>query len=490
MLPLGEFLIERALIRHDQLETALREQKRSRRFLGDILLALGFIKRTAFYPALAEHLGLPFVDLSLGTGYHYDPNGWVQLTPNIEDDKIHIAVSDPQDAFIQLALRQNYPNRDLVFYLADPKAIEDLSYSGSVEPSSRDYAPDLLRDLITQAVDARASDLHFMPSSRHCQVLLRLDGVLIPLQTLHADQWQGLCAHIKVLGHLDLAESRRPQDGAFRFFRRSDPVDCRVSVIPVKEGESIVIRLLNPESIRLSLEHLGFTDVQAAKLKRIAHLSDGLFIITGPTGSGKTTTLYSILQEIIPSGRNVMTLEQPVEYRLDGVRQTEIQEDVLSFSDVLRSVLRHDPDVIYISEIRDAATAMIAVRAAMTGHLVLTTLHVGDVRLVPQRLEDLGVPPGYLSGVLKGGMSQRLIRLQCSGCLGDGCSSCLDTGYYGRHVIAEIFADGDDLNSQYQASRFERMAYQAQQLVAQNRTSQPEVQRVLGTLEQWGIHAA
>ncbi|WP_051908853.1 GspE/PulE family protein [Candidatus Odyssella acanthamoebae] len=485
---LGKFLIERRLIRQDQLDTALREQRRSRRFLGEILLAFGFAKREDFYPLLAEFMGFPFIDLSVCTDYFCHPQGWVEIKAP-SDDGLHIVVADPHDLFIQHSLALAYPDQNPILYLADPRTMEQLSHSQPLASSSQDYAPDLLRQLISRALEARASDVHFLPALHHCQVLLRLDGLLVPLQTLHRDQWQALCAHIKVLGHLDLAEARRPQDGSFRFYQGSDPIDCRLSTMPTKDGESIVIRLLDPRSVQTGLDQLGLLTHQVAKLKNIARSSEGLFIITGPTGSGKTTTLYSMLQEIIPAGRNIMTVEQPIEYRLEGVRQTEIQEEVTDFAKALRSILRHDPDVIYVSEIRDAETAMTAVRAAMTGHLVLTTLHVSDVRLIPRRLEDLGVPTGYLSGVLKGAMAQRLIRRSCVECSGKGCQSCFETGYRGRHVVAEIFTQGDDLETQYLTETNERMVRYARDLIG-HQTNRHEVDRVFGPVEPRAANAA
>ncbi len=486
---LGKFLIDRQLIRPDQLDTALREQRRSRRFLGEILLAFGFAKREDFYPLLAEFMGFPFIDLSVCTDYCYHPQGWIEIkkTTNVG---LHIVVADPHDLFLHHALALTYPDQPPTLYLADPRAIDQLSHSQSPALSSQDYAPDLLRQLIAQALEAGASDVHFSPALHHCQVLLRLDGMLVPLQTLHREQWQALCAHIKVLGHLDLAEARRPQDGSFRFYQGSDPIDCRLSTMPTKDGESIVIRLLDPRSVQAGIDQLGLLSHQVAKLKNIARTSEGLFIITGPTGSGKTTTLYSLLQEIIPAGRNIMTVEQPIEYRLEGIRQTEIQEEVTDFAKALRSILRHDPDVIYVSEIRDAETAMTAVRAAMTGHLVLTTLHVSDVRLIPRRLEDLGVSPGYLSGVLKGAMAQRLIRRRCTACCGKGCATCFETGYRGRQLVAEIFTHGDDLEHQYLTETNERMIRYARDLVRQDLTNRQEVDRIFGPIEPRAANAA
>jgi len=471
---LGQLLVTQGLIRGDQLETALREQARSRRFLGDVLLALGFIKESELYPILAQSLGYPYLDLATQTQARFHLGGWVEIDT---DTRLKLACCDPQDVFVRHKWRQTYGRDPDEVFLISPKQQAAISVP---QQSSAENAPGLFKSIMTQAIAARASDVHVIPGQHHCQIYLRIDGIMTPLQTIHKEQWLSLCAHIKVLGQLDLAENRRPQDGAFRLHHASNPIDCRLSILPTKDGESLVIRLLDPKSIILDLAQLGLQPHQQRDLEHIARCPSGLFVITGPTGSGKTTTLYAILSAMAGQGRNIMTVEQPVEYRLDEIRQTEIQSDVISFADALRAILRHDPDVIYISEIRDTETAITAVRAAMTGHLVLTTLHVNDVRLISRRLEDLGVPANYLKGILLGGMAQRLVRRNC--CL-DGCETCFGTGFKGRHIIAEVFAQGDDLQQQYLSRPLERLYHSANQLVVQGITNQLEVERVLGKVE-------
>lgn len=470
---LGELLITQGLIRSDQLDTALREQARSRRFLGDILVALGFVKEADLYPVLAQILGYPYLSQTGHTPLNIHPDGWgeIETIPALK-----IATSDPDNLFLQHKWRQFYGRDPDAIFLASPG---QLVKEQSLEENSGQTAPDLFKSLMIQAISLTASDVHFTPSPHHCQIYLRVDGVLTSFQTIHKDQWQNLCAHIKVLGHMDLAENRRPQDGSFRF-QHKFPVDCRLSIMPTKAGESLVIRILDPRSVIHGLDQLGLSFNQAAELTRVSHMPSGLFVITGPTGSGKTTTLYAMLSAIAGQGRNVMTLEQPIEYRLDDIRQTEVHPDITSFADALRAILRHDPDVIYVSEIRDEQTALTAVRAAMTGHLVLTTLHVNDVRLIPQRLEDLGVPASYLKGVLTGAMAQRLVRRVCCQ---TGCEACLQTGYAGRHVVAEVFARGHDLSQQYVNYPQERMSVHAHKLIAQGITTLSELDRVLGEQE-------
>jgi type II secretory ATPase GspE/PulE/Tfp pilus assembly ATPase PilB-like protein len=460
-MKLGTILIDKGLLRSDQLETALREQSRSHRFLGDILLTLGFIKESDLYTVLAEQLNRPVL-YEFKPSYHLHPGGWVEIETSAS---LNLATSDPDNLFLHQKWRQVYGRDPDQIYLMSPKQMAELAQPNS---SSRETIPDLFRSIVEQALIYQASDIHFVPGVQHCQIHLRIDGVLVPFQTIHKDQWLSLCSHIKVLGQLDLAENRRPQDGAFRLDYLSDPIDCRLSIMPTKDGESLVIRLLDPRSILKGLDHLGLLPHQVKTLEEIARLPSGLFIITGPTGSGKTTTLYAMLSAMAGQGRNVMTVEQPVEYRLEHIRQTEIHPDVTSFGDALRSILRHDPDVIYVSEIRDSETALTAVRAAMTGHLVLTTLHTTDVNLITNRLEDLGVPSAYLKDVLVGCMAQRLVRRKCCDA---GCDQCFNTGYKGRQVIAEIVT---------LTKRQETIQDVANTLEATGITTRSELDRVLG----------
>ncbi len=472
-MQLGDLLCTQGLIRQDQLDTALREQARSRRFLGDILLALGFIKEADLYPVLAKSMGIIYLK-EIPVSHKFYADGWLELelAPHLS-----VATSDPENLFLHHHWTKTYGRHpDQIFLISSRQLAEVMTPQQSVQET----IPDLFRSIMAQALSAQASDVHCVPGFQSCQIHFRVDGVLVLFKTIHREQWLSLCAHIKVLGQLDLAENRRPQDGAFRLMQLPDPIDCRLSIIPTKDGESLVIRLLDPRSVLLGVDHLGLHSYQRDALNRITQLPSGLFIIAGPTGSGKTTTLYAMLSAMAGQGRNVMTVEQPIEYRLDHIRQTEIHPDVTSFGDALRAILRHDPDVIYVSEIRDAETALTAVRAAMTGHLVLTTLHVTDVRLIARRLEDVGVPTEYLKGVWIGAMAQRLVRRKCCD---SGCDRCLETGYRGRQVVAEIFDQGDDLFHQYEMCPRERMHLIAEAYVQKGVTTQLEIDRVLGKSE-------
>lgn len=301
----------------------------------------------------------------------------------------------------------------------------------------------LAQQIFNGGIAGGASDIHFLPQEKITKVYYRIDGILQEIQTFHKPLWSSLKSHLKVLAHMDLAESRRPQDGRITFLYSTQSVDCRLSFVPTHMGESLVVRLLDQTRLRLDIENLGFLEEQKEQLRRIAHQAQGLFLISGPTGSGKTSTLYALLKEIIGQHKNIMTVEEPIEYRMEGIRQAEVQQGVNSFADLLRSLLRHDPDVIYISEIRDFETAQTAVRAALTGHLVFSTIHANSSCLIPQRLRDLGVGLSDLSGTLLALMSQRLIRKMCVFCGGHGCDRCAQTGYKGRQVIAEILPCDD-----------------------------------------------
>jgi type II secretory ATPase GspE/PulE/Tfp pilus assembly ATPase PilB-like protein len=250
---------------------------------------------------------------------------------------------------------------------------------------------------------------------------------------------------LKIMAGLDIGETRRPQGGGFQRLMNGHHVDFRVATHPTVYGESIVVRILDKDKAPLSLHQLGFGDNHIQLFKKLIHQPQGIIIFSGPTGSGKTTTLYALFSEMDRDARNIVTLEQPVEYHLPGVRQTEIREGVISFQEGLRSVLRQDPDVIFIGEIRDEETAHMALRSAMTGHLVFATLHTNDAASVPARLVDLGLSPTLLSGNILAAVAQRLLRCVCQ-CETKGCDECSQTGYSGRVAVAEILPFDDDVN--------------------------------------------
>ena len=329
-------------------------------------------------------------------------------------------------------------------------AIEDLLETSDDAPIIR-----MLNALLTQAARDGASDIHIEPYERHSSVRFRVDGslrnVVQPNRALHA----ALISRLKIMADLDIAEKRLPQDGRISLRIGTRAVDVRVSTLPSAHGERAVLRLLDKSGDRLNLEAVG---MQGDVLSRFEHLvaqPHGIILVTGPTGSGKTTTLYAAMERLDTRRQNIMTVEDPIEYELTGVGQTQVNAKIdLDFAKALRAILRQDPDVIMIGEIRDFETAQIAIQASLTGHLVLATLHTNDAASAVTRLTDMGIEPFLLSSSLLGVLAQRLVRKVCVHCKGTGCSSCGQTGYKGRTGVFELLATNDAIRAQihHQAS--------------------------------------
>jgi general secretion pathway protein E len=306
----------------------------------------------------------------------------------------------------------------------------------------------LVSGLIAEAVERGASDIHVEPGPREAIVRQRVDGVLRETARLGASEAIAAISRIKVLCDLDIAEHRRPQDGAARLPVAGRQVDLRVSIVPTDHGESLAVRLLDPDAGLRALDQLGFSPELAGMLAAALDRPNGLVLVTGPTGSGKTTTLYAGLRRLAGGDRKILTVEDPIEYRLPGVSQSQINPAIgLDFSEALRSFLRHDPDVIMVGEIRDAKTARTAVQAALTGHLVLSTLHTNDAPGAVVRLIDMGIEPFLVASTLAGAFAQRLARTTCQACGGAGCEACHQSGFAGRAVIAEGFLIDDALRT-------------------------------------------
>lgn len=490
---LGDYLVLKGIISESELEVALCEQKRHHRLLGDILLELGFVKPEEFYPLLGDFLGYPYVELSK---IQVAPECLQLLSQEMRGElgalvfhrqgsQLHIALADPENIFIKNQLRSLLEDHgEPVFYLASTREIL-AKYQSQLSPQSKPTqtaVEPLVQEILSQAVSRNASDIHFIPEPKLVQLYYRVDGILQKQQTLHAEVWQRLAVYLKLVAKLDISETRQSQDGRFDFIVSGEQIDCRLSVVPTIHAESVVIRILRKERGGLDIRQLGFTGTQLLSLQRLVQQPQGLFLIAGPTGSGKTTTLYALLNEIEWASRNVVTVEDPVEYVIPGIRQSEIQSGGMKISEALRALLRHDPDVIYISEIRDQETANLAIQASLTGHLVFSTLHANDIASIPLRLKELGVDPISLSSTVIGMMSQRLLRRYCSKCEGDGCLACNESGYQGRLAIAEI----QMVNAQNRgkvAQQQPTLRQQAEALVAAKVTSLQEVTRVLGGLE-------
>ena len=333
---------------------------------------------------------------------------------------------------------------DLSRMMQELPAVEDLLEAADDAPIIR-----MLNALLTQAARDGASDIHIEPYERHSSVRFRVDGtlreVVQPNRALHA----ALISRLKIMADLDISEKRLPQDGRISLRIGTRSVDVRVSTLPSAHGERAVLRLLDKSEGKLSLEAVGMEGHTLSRFTGLLAQPHGIILVTGPTGSGKTTTLYAALNQLDASSQNIMTVEDPIEYELAGVGQTQVNAKIdLSFAKALRAILRQDPDVIMIGEIRDFETAQIAIQASLTGHLVLATLHTNDSASAVTRLTDMGVEPFLLSSSLLGVLAQRLVRKICTHCAGEGCKHCAKTGYQGRTGIYELLVTNDAIRAQ------------------------------------------
>lgn len=455
---LEEVLKERKLLRSDQTEVVREERRRTGESFADICLRLDFVDKATIQSLLSEVTGIPFIDDSFGP----DSDGMELFSFEtmserkfvvwkLKRETIEVAMVDPYDLVtrdhIVDRLQNELKGRTISFFYIFPKQLEKVlstflkkeESNFSAQAPGHDDVVNLVDSLLQNALKAEASDIHFQPSSHLVHVRFRVDGVLQTAYELHENIWPHVVIRLKVLSNLDISESRRPQSGHFSLTIQQQRVDFRVSTHPTIHGESLVIRVLTRNKQLVSLDQLGFEAPTVLALKRLIQRPYGLILLCGPTGSGKTTTLYALCAQMDASTKNIMTLEDPVEYQFENIRQTEIQHsDVLGFADGVRSILRQDPDIIFIGEIRDEETAQMALRASMTGHLVLSTVHANDVLQAPLRLMDLGIPMSLLSGQLLALLSQRLVRRFCRSCGGRGCKECQRTGYKGRLAISEL----------------------------------------------------
>lgn len=501
--PLGERLIRAGLIASKELEQALQLQQKSGTRLGETLAELGFIEEQQLLPFLAEQMGVPSVQLREGI---IDPEA-VRLIPRriAEDfsclalfkvrDELTVAMVDPQElahidqleAITELTVRPVLVMRssldslltrayeagfevDTVTADMDHEAISVQDGTLHVELQQLDSLADgspivnLVNYAILHAVRQGASDIHIEPGSSHSSIRFRVDGqlreVLRPRREFHAS----IVSRVKVISKLDIAEHRMPQDGRVQVIVDKREIDLRVSTLPTVRGEKIVLRVLDRGNVTFNLDQLGMPSMVLNSVRSMLAKPHGLILVTGPTGSGKTTTLYSAIQLIKSVASNIVTVEDPVEYQLSQINQVQASSvSGLSFAKALRSILRQDPDVIMVGEIRDQETAEVAVQAALTGHLVLSTLHTNDAASAVTRLADMGVAPYKIATALTGVIAQRLLRTICKKCRttyypdvellkilnytgnpdhqfvrGEGCHACYDTGFRGRTGIYEV----------------------------------------------------
>lgn len=498
--------------------------------LDVIVTELGIISDTVLEDCLSCFCGVPPAVLE-------GPNGRLEpacefdfayattaglLPIAIDDNLVRIAAANPLDLNAR-AICEFYFDRTVVFEPCARKRLmeqlESMAQSGGAIESLQELPGEAgsmpeqdlsrLRDLaletpvvnlvsrvVQAALESRATDIHLEPGSENVRVRLRLDGVLQPFENFPVDLHAGVVSRIKILAGMNIAERRLPQDGRMRLSIRGTEVDFRVSSIPSIHGETLVLRLLRQGVGSMELSSLGFAPEAATSLLAAAHDPHGLFIVTGPTGSGKTTTLYSIIEAINKPGIKIFTIEDPVEYRIEGVTQLQVDASInLDFSRALRSILRQDPDVILVGEIRDRETAQIAVQAALTGHLVLTTLHTNDSVGAVSRLKDMGVDPFLLTSTVRIILAQRLLRKLCGhhpGHAKPDCPHCKGTGFSGRTVTYEILemtpaikrlvdegGSDDQLRAQARTDGFRSLELHARQLVEDGVTSATEVARVV-----------
>ncbi|MEW6447057.1 MAG: type II secretion system ATPase GspE [Bacillota bacterium] len=499
---LGDLLLENKLISPAQLQEALNVQQQTKQRLGKILVNLGYVSEQDMLDVLEFQLGIPQVDLSLETLnpllIESVPEHLIRQYKVIpvkrEGDKLTVAMVDPLNVValddlrlttglvIEPALaREKDIDNAIQRYFGLPglgKAMEELQAPEVLqmealnldqpEEAALDEAPiiRLANSIVIQAINEQASDIHIEPQKDEIRVRYRIDGMLHEAMTLPRKFRLPLVSRIKIMADMDIAERRIPQDGRILIRYRDRDVDLRVSTMPTVYGEKVVIRLLDKGKMLLRIDQLGFQEENLERFKDIFRRSFGMILITGPTGSGKTTTLYAVLSEIKSPELNVITIEDPVEYLLPGVNQIQVNPKAgLTFARGLRAILRQDPDIVMVGEIRDSETAEIAVRAAMTGHLVLSTLHTNDAAGALTRLVDMGIEPFLIASTVLGATAQRLVRVICPRCRepyeldpgararffmgvdsktpvtlykGRGCNFCNNTGYRGRSTICEV----------------------------------------------------
>ncbi|MCM8594716.1 GspE/PulE family protein [Accumulibacter sp.] len=507
--PLGQILIAKGILSEDQLRIALLEQMKSNLPVGKLLVALGFVSEATLRDALSESLGKQSVDLSNAI---IDPSA-LKLVPrelakrhhllpldfDNENQRLTVAIADVNDIIALDRIRALAGDEiEIDTLLAGETEIDraidqcygyELSIDGilheietgevdfrGLQSSSDEYSQPVVRlidSILTDAVKRDSSDIHFEPEAGFLRIRYRIDGMLRQVRSLHKTYWPAMAVRIKVLSGMNIAETRAPQDGRISLNMRGRQVDFRVSAQPTIHGENIVLRILDRQKGIVPLEGLGLTERQLDQLKLMIARPEGIVLVTGPTGSGKTTTLYSVLNHINSEGVNIMTLEDPVEYPMTLVRQTSAAESVkLDFANGIRSMMRQDPDIILVGEVRDAETAQMALRAAMTGHQVYSTLHTNSAIGAIPRLLDIGVLPDILAGNIIGIVAQRLVRRLCVHCkvpyqaeahelrlfgsLADGprpviyrpggCERCDFQGYRGRLAIMELLRIDSDMD--------------------------------------------
>ena len=557
---LGDLLIAAGTITPEELDMGLQRQKETKERLGAALISAGIITEAELIEALRLQLGIEYIDLSKTT----IPISMAQVVPKniakqfqvvpvrMERDELYLAMSDPMNFYAieevkkavrkkivpMIATTEGVEHAILVLYGNEgaARAIEamkreapieedngeEAQFTGNILNDNINDAPTirLVNSIIERAILERASDIHIEPKEKELQVRMRIDGVLRKILTIPKNLQNSVISRLKIMSGMDIAEHRVPQDGRFNVKNKKREFDLRVNSLPTVYGEKIVARLLDKRAGYLTPDSIGLMGDNLKKYQRAIHCTSGVILIAGPTGSGKSSTMNTMISQLNTEEVNVVTLEDPVEYNIDGVNQVQINEKTgMDFANGLRAILRQDPDIIAVGEIRDGETAQISMRAAITGHVVLSTIHTNDAVGTIERLEDIGVEPYLIATALRAVISQRLVRRICPKCKksyeataeevrrlglstehkhifyrGEGCADCFNTGYRGRIGVFEILeitpeirplisrqagrpAIEQELASAH--SEFKTLRENAIQLVEEGITTAEEVQRVI-----------
>lgn len=559
---LGQLLVSAGVLDEQQLQDALDIQKKTKKRLGDILIENQIITGDELIDALQMQLGIDFIDLTAITV----PVELAKFVPRniakrhcivpvkLVDDTLYIAMSDPLDFIAQEEVKA-VSHKKVVPMIAAKKAteqvieklygsegtaraIEDMkremgSAEGDIIPAqlkqrgeeSVNAAPAIrfVNSIIERAFVEEASDIHLEPQKDEMIVRMRIDGLLHKILTVPSNLQNTVISRLKVMGGMNISEHQIPQDGHAMITVKGHSIDLRMSSMPTVYGEKVVLRLLDKSSKQITRQSIGLNSEEERKYEALLKNSNGVILLVGPTGSGKSTTLCAMMTELAKEEVNIVTLEDPVEYDIDGVNQCQINEKAgMTFANGLTAILRQDPDIIGVGEIRDAKTAQIAMRAAITGHLVLSTLHTNDAVSAIDRLEDIGIEPYLVSGALKGVISQRLVRKICPHCrreylpnaeelrllgmeenadakfyIGEGCPECHHSGYHGRQAVFEILtitkemrqmiakgATAEDIMKLAEKTDFVTMKESCRKLVSAGITSIEEAMKAINsTLE-------
>ena len=505
-IQLGELLVSAGSITREQLEDALRMQKQTKARIGTVLIDSGMITEQKLIEVLQMQLGIEFIDLTKTA----IPTEMAQVVPKaiaqqyqvvpvrVVKDELFLAMSDPLNFYAieearlaskhrvvpMVATRAGVEHAIQILYSSEgaAKAIADMKREAAANGDAQDttdsaFATNQLGDdeasaptirlvnsILERAVTERASDIHLEPRENLMQVRMRIDGLMRDIFTVPKDVQSSVISRLKIMCGLDIAERRVPQDGRFNIKVKDKDIDLRVSTLPTVYGEKLVARLLDKSGGRVTKDAVGLTGPDLDKYDAMLRNRNGVLLLVGPTGSGKTTTMYAMINQLNTPEVNMVTLEDPVEYNVDGVNQVQINEKTgMTFANGLRAILRQDPDIIAVGEIRDGETAEIAMRSAITGHVVLSTIHTNDAVGTIDRLRDIGVEPYVIASALKGVISQRLVRRICPNCSttyrpdadelaalglegetdlvlhrGTGCPECYNSGYRGRTAVFEM----------------------------------------------------